>query len=59
MTSGDLVVAGIIGTILFLVIWKMWHDHKKGNSCAGCPYAGSCPHQLQAGSSADKPDCSH
>ena len=38
----DYVILGIIGLALGIVIGYMFKSKKKGKSCMGCPYSGSC-----------------
>ncbi len=42
MTWSDLLPILIIALILFLVIFYLCLQKKKGSKCIGCPYASAC-----------------
>lgn len=38
----NLIVAGVLLTLVGLAVFYIWKERKKGTRCIGCPSAGYC-----------------
>ncbi len=43
MNTATIIAIIILAVILFLAGRYIYKEKKKGSTCIGCPYAGSCP----------------
>ena len=53
MNMATLIAAAALALIVFFAVRYIYKEKKKGVTCIGCPYAGSCPHRKN-GDSCDR-----
>lgn len=39
----DILILAVVGLVIGLAAGYIRREKKKGKSCIGCPYGGSCP----------------
>lgn len=50
MTSGDILVLGVLGLIVGCITGRLWKDRKKGSCCGSCHACTGCGRGTEKGS---------